>query len=408
MENPDIDRPAVHIGFPFFAALFVASFFGAPFAAVSAVLLFAAVFLLLLFKQHRQRPNFVLSLIATAAAFAVFAVAMNLFVLPTERYDGGTYTVTGNVESFLTKSNGRFYYKLHVTHIDEPVQDVDFSVRLSHSEAFPAEIGDTVTCEAKFFAFEDSLGLSPRTSWLADNMVLSAYVTDYESVQVTPAEKRPFSYYVNQIRTHFHNLILENYPKTEGSVLSAMLLGLRNDMETELVSGAGKTFETYPDILDNVIPYIGGEEEKSEQEPMKLWGHIEGDKIVNATTPSITAQCFRVPVSDGHTAAVFVSMEKKVSPEEIIRRWTEFRGPAQELELPSAPKQFLHYFTEADRPQAKLDRELEHGMAVSIGRLRPDTQYDYKFVCLSHNTLRGAAGGGVLLAELLAKKGYFD
>ncbi|WP_417074572.1 aspartate-semialdehyde dehydrogenase [Hominenteromicrobium sp.] len=176
----------------------------------------------------------------------------------------------------------------------------------------------------------------------------------------------------------------------------------------QAISGAGKTFETYPDILDNVIPYIGGEEEKSEQEPMKLWGHIEGDKIVNATTPSITAQCFRVPVSDGHTAAVFVSMEKKVSPEEIIRRWTEFRGPAQELKLPSAPKQFLHYFTEADRPQAKLDRELEHGMAVSIGRLRPDTQYDYKFVCLSHNTLRGAAGGGVLLAELLAKKGYFD
>ena len=240
MENPDIDRPAVHIGFPFFAALFVASFFGAPFAAVSAVLLFAAVFLLFLFKQHRQRPNFVLSLIATAAAFAVFAAAMHLFVLPTERYDGGTYTVTGNVESFLTKSNGRFYYKLHVTHIDEPVQDVDFSVRLSHSEAFPAEIGDTVTCEAKFFAFEDSLGLSPRTSWLADNMVLSAYVTDYESVQVTPVEKRPFSYYVNQIRTHFHNLILENYPKNEGSVLSAMLLGLRDDMETELVSAYKK------------------------------------------------------------------------------------------------------------------------------------------------------------------------
>lgn len=176
----------------------------------------------------------------------------------------------------------------------------------------------------------------------------------------------------------------------------------------QAISGAGKTFETWPEMVDNVIPFIGGEEEKSEQEPMKLWGHIEGDKIVNAATPSITAQCFRVPVSDGHTAAVFVSMEKKVSPEEIIRRWTEFRGPAQELELPSAPKQFLHYFTEADRPQAKLDRELEHGMAVSIGRLRPDTQYDYKFVCLSHNTLRGAAGGGVLLAELLAKKGYFD
>ena len=176
----------------------------------------------------------------------------------------------------------------------------------------------------------------------------------------------------------------------------------------QAISGAGKTFETYPDILDNVIPYIGGEEEKSEQEPLKIWGHIEDGRIVNATTPSITAQCFRVPVSDGHTAAVFLSLEKKVPAEEIIRRWTEFRGPAQELELPSAPKQFLHYFTEADRPQAKLDRDLEGGMAVSIGRLRPDTQYDYKFACLSHNTLRGAAGGGVLMAELLAKKGYFD
>lgn len=176
----------------------------------------------------------------------------------------------------------------------------------------------------------------------------------------------------------------------------------------QAISGAGKTFETMPEILDNVIPFIGGEEEKSEQEPMKIWGHIEDGRIVNATTPSITAQCFRVPVSDGHTAAVFLSLEKKVPAEEIIRRWTEFRGPAQELELPSAPKQFLHYFTEADRPQAKLDRDLEGGMAVSIGRLRPDTQYDYKFVCLSHNTLRGAAGGGVLMAELLAKKGYFD
>lgn len=176
----------------------------------------------------------------------------------------------------------------------------------------------------------------------------------------------------------------------------------------QAISGAGKTFETYPEIIDNVIPYIGGEEEKSEQEPMKIWGHVENGVIVNATSPSVTSQCFRVPVTDGHMAAVFLSMEKKASAEEIIRRWTEFKGPAQELELPSAPKQFLHYFTEADRPQTRLDRELENGMAVSIGRLRPDTQYDYKFVCLSHNTLRGAAGGGVLMAELLAAKGYLD
>ena len=176
----------------------------------------------------------------------------------------------------------------------------------------------------------------------------------------------------------------------------------------QAISGADKTFETFPDILDNVIPYIGGEEEKSEQEPLKLWGHIDGDKIVPATTPSITAQCLRVPVSDGHMGAVFVSFDKKPTKEEILKTWKEFHGPAQDLDLPSAPKQFLHYFEEDDRPQPKLDRMIENGMAVSIGRLREDTQYDYKFVCLSHNTLRGAAGGAVLLAELLAVKGYFD
>ena len=176
----------------------------------------------------------------------------------------------------------------------------------------------------------------------------------------------------------------------------------------QAISGAGKTFETWPDMVDNLIPYIGGEEEKSEQEPLKVWGHIEGDKIVNAQTPSITTQCLRVPVSDGHTAAVFVSFENKPSKEEILKKWAEFKGEPQELELPSAPKQFIYYFEEDNRPQAKLDRNLEGGMAVSAGRLREDTQYDYKFVSLSHNTLRGAAGGGVLLAELLAAKGYFD
>ena len=176
----------------------------------------------------------------------------------------------------------------------------------------------------------------------------------------------------------------------------------------QAISGAGKTFETWPEMVDNLIPYIGGEEEKSEQEPLKVWGHIEGDKIVNATAPAITTQCLRVPVSNGHTAAVFVSFDKKPSKEEILAKWAEFKGAPQDLELPSAPKQFIHYFEENDRPQAKLDRMLEGGMAVSVGRLREDTQYDYKFVFLSHNTLRGAAGGAVLLAELLAAKGYFD
>ena len=176
----------------------------------------------------------------------------------------------------------------------------------------------------------------------------------------------------------------------------------------QAISGAGKTFETFPDIVDNVIPYLGGEEEKSELEPLKLWGKVENGHIVNASSPSITTQCLRVPVSDGHTAAVFAAFEKKPDLDEIKKLWAEFKGEAQRLELPSAPKQFLHYFEENDRPQAKLDRNLENGMAVSIGRLRPDSQYDIKFVCLSHNTLRGAAGGAVLMAELLAAKGYLD
>lgn len=176
----------------------------------------------------------------------------------------------------------------------------------------------------------------------------------------------------------------------------------------QAISGAGKTFERWPEMVDNVIPYIGGEEEKSEKEPLKVWGKIEGDKIVSATTPNITTQCLRVPVSDGHTAAVFVRFDKKPSKEEIIKAWKEFKGAPQDLELPHAPKQVLNYFEENDRPQTKLDRNLEGGMAISIGRLREDSQYDYKFVCLSHNTLRGAAGGAVEMAELLAAKGYFD
>lgn len=178
----------------------------------------------------------------------------------------------------------------------------------------------------------------------------------------------------------------------------------------QAISGAGKTFETWPEMIDNVIPYIGGEEEKSEQEPMKLWGKVAGDHIENTNTPSITAQCLRVPVSNGHMAAVFMSFPEgqKPSMEEIRDIWANYQGRAQELNLPSAPKQFLHYFEEDNRPQTKLDRMLEGGMAVSIGRLRPDTQYDYKFVCLSHNTLRGAAGGAVLLAELLCAEGYME
>jgi len=176
----------------------------------------------------------------------------------------------------------------------------------------------------------------------------------------------------------------------------------------QAISGAGKTFERWPEMVDNVIPYIGGEEEKSEQEPLKIWGKVEGDKIVSADSPKFTAQCLRVPVSDGHMAAVFVTFKNKPTKEEIIDAWKNYSGAAQELELPHAPKQFLNYFIEDNMPQTKLHRDLEGGMAISAGRLREDSQYDYKFVCLSHNTLRGAAGGAVLLAELLCAKGYMD
>jgi len=174
----------------------------------------------------------------------------------------------------------------------------------------------------------------------------------------------------------------------------------------QAISGAGKTFKDWPEMIDNVIPYIGGEEEKSEQEPLRIWGRIENGAIVKADSPVITTQCIRVPVTDGHMAATFVSFKNKPAKDEIISLWRNFKGIPQELDLPSAPKQFITYFEEDNRPQTKLDRDIENGMGVTIGRLREDTLYDYKFVSLSHNTVRGAAGGAVLIAELLKAQGY--
>ncbi len=174
----------------------------------------------------------------------------------------------------------------------------------------------------------------------------------------------------------------------------------------QAISGAGKTFADWPEMNDNVIPYIGGEEEKSEQEPLKVFGKIEGDRIVKADGPVISAQCIRVPVSNGHLATVSVSFEKKPTKEEILERWNSFKPVTDELGLPSAPGKFIKYFEEDNRPQTGLDRDYERGMGVTLGRLREDTLFDYKFVGLSHNTLRGAAGGAVLMAELLKAKGY--
>lgn len=174
----------------------------------------------------------------------------------------------------------------------------------------------------------------------------------------------------------------------------------------QAISGAGKNFMDWPEMVENIIPYIGGEEEKSEQEPLRLWGEIKDGQIVKAAEPVITCQCIRVPVLDGHTAAVFVKFRKKPTKEQLIEKLVNYKGLPQELSLPSAPKQFIQYLEEDNRPQVKLDVDFENGMGISVGRLREDTVYDYKFVGLSHNTLRGAAGGAVLSAELLTAQGY--
>ena len=186
--------------------------------------------------------------------------------------------------------------------------------------------------------------------------------------------------------------------------------GLKNVLACtyQAISGAGKTFETWPEMVDNVIPYIGGEEEKSEKEPLRIWGKVEDGVIKPATEPVITCQCIRVPVLNGHTAAVFVKFRKNPTKEQLIKALVEFKGLPQELELPSAPKQFIQYLEEDNRPQVTEDVNFEHGMGVSVGRLREDTVYDWKFVGLSHNTVRGAAGGAVLCAETLKAKGYIQ
>ncbi len=203
------------------------------------------------------------------------------------------------------------------------------------------------------------------------------------------------------------NCSLQSYLPTLHPLLD---LGLEKALVCtyQAISGAGKTFDTWPEMRDNIIPLIGGEEDKSEREPMKIWGRVQNGVIVNAEGPAITSQCIRVPVTDGHLAAVFASFDRKPELKDILDRWSAFEGLPQKLALPSAPKQFIHVFTEENRPQTALDRNLENGMAISAGRLRYDSQYDIKFVSLSHNTIRGAAGGGILLAELLCAQGYIQ
>jgi len=174
----------------------------------------------------------------------------------------------------------------------------------------------------------------------------------------------------------------------------------------QAISGAGKTFNDWPEMIDNIIPFIGGEEEKSEKEPLKIWGRFNNGTIVFAKKPSISATCIRIPVSDGHLVSISVSFEKKPSKEQILESIRTFKNPLKGLNLPSAPKKFIQYFEKENRPQTRLDRDFEHGMGITMGRLQEDKHFDWKFIALSHNTIRGAAGGAVLLAELLVKKGY--
>lgn len=176
----------------------------------------------------------------------------------------------------------------------------------------------------------------------------------------------------------------------------------------QAISGAGKNFTTWPEMKDNIIPFIQGEEEKSEQEPLKIWGEIENDKIIPNSNISITSQCLRVPVTDGHTAAVFASFKNKISPEIAIEKLKSFKGHEKSRNLPSSTSQFITYFEDSSRPQIKLDRNIEKGMGIAVGRMRNDSQYDLKFVCMSHNTVRGAAGGAILLAEMLCREGYIS
>lgn len=185
-------------------------------------------------------------------------------------------------------------------------------------------------------------------------------------------------------------------------------LGIKNILVCtyQAISGAGKNFETWPEMVDNIIPFIKGEEEKSEQEPLKIWGTLQNSSIEPSKKINITSQCIRVPVTNGHTAAVFASFEKKISAEKAIQRLKDFKGHSKSIGLPNSTEKFINYFTEPDRPQIKLDRNIENGMGISVGRLRPDTQYDIKFICMSHNTIRGAAGGAILLAEMLCRENY--
>ncbi len=327
-------------------------------------------------------------------------------VAASSRSSGKSYSeaVSGRwlMQSPIPESAGKLIVKCAETDIDEIASNVDFVF-----SAVDMKKDEIKALEEAYAKHECPVVSNNSAHRWTDDVPMVVPEINPEHLEIIPSQRTRLGTRKGFIAVK-SNCSLQSYVPALHPLKDEYKLSKALVCTYQAISGAGKTFETFPDIIDNVIPYIGGEEEKSEQEPLKLWGSIKDGKIVKAAAPSITAQCFRVPCSDGHMAAVFASFEKKPSIDEILRHWAEFSGLPQKLQLPSAPKQFIHYFDEDDRPQTKLDRNLENGMAISVGRLRTDTQYDYKFVCLSHNTLRGAAGGGVLLAELLCAQGYMD
>lgn len=327
-------------------------------------------------------------------------------VAASSRSSGKSYSeaVSGRwlMQSPIPESAGKLIVKCAETDIDEIASNVDFVF-----SAVDMKKDEIKALEEAYAKHECPVVSNNSAHRWTDDVPMVVPEINPEHLEIIPSQRTRLGTRKGFIAVK-SNCSLQSYVPALHPLKDEYKLSKALVCTYQAISGAGKTFETFPDIIDNVIPYIGGEEEKSEQEPLKLWGSIKDGKIVKAAAPFITAQCFRVPCSDGHMAAVFASFEKKPSIDEILRHWAEFSGLPQKLQLPSAPKQFIHYFDEDDRPQTKLDRNLENGMAISVGRLRTDTQYDYKFVCLSHNTLRGAAGGGVLLAELLCAQGYMD
>lgn len=288
---------------------------------------------------------------------------------------------------------------LDASHVEEVASRCDFifcAVDMQKSEILALE-------EAYAKAETPVISNNSANRMVADVPMIIPEINP-EHAQVIPAQRKRLGTRTGFI-TAKSNCSIQSYVPALSCLMD---FGVKDILACtyQAISGAGKNFATWPEMVDNLIPYIGGEEEKSEQEPLKIWGKVEDGKIIHAASPRISAQCYRVPVSDGHTAAVYVNFDRKPAREEIIARWQEWTPLPQQLKLPSAPQQFLTYFNEDDRPQAKLDRELYGGMGITMGRLREDNIFDYKFACLSHNTLRGAAGGGVLCAELLCAQEY--